>query len=650
MFRTCLAAQHLRAGCAAAQVMAPAAAFRPSRTLRLYTNGLAGMEPRRPAPLRDRCGSMDDLNVGTEGKDAHHLLIEGDKPGRSVSVAHTDAVANQATAALRSLLECSRPSSSAVSADGEGETQLTDAGAPAAHTRVHGADEVRRGVGEPRDHSELPAAGSGDAVEGSGVSNGEEELLESAEAFADDTEAEEKEWAAAAAKADSQPHWTAAQKPEGAGEQQPAHPGATPHGAGEPVNLYGARYWGSMADSLQSAAEARGFISPFWSPRAAFEKIGATVTAKEEDATVVQTCTPGVVRLFNLEQTTLAAEHRASTVMEVLAHLRVLRYYPASCHRKSVFIDMQPLDLAGNGFSHGRGSAITHSRHFLRFQRESPYWISDREVRAIGAVVRPEEVELYALAPTRLHLPFHQNTARADAGAGLSDDGGAGAATVSVSGGAASPSPGPLMERFYSVAQLDDPQRFAELNPVRDRLARCFNSRGSRYKCCTTWLMWEYCARYHFPLAGTPCIVFLTMEKIHQLGGSVMPIKRHPISRKHAGGVADTAAAAGSSSSSTWPPLSTTPSSFEEISVARACGGADTGTCSGHNARGGADGTSATAPDAGVLPPPFTMEVQGDVVSLFNVMQTNIADLVLARVGDMRTMELSKWRSRYYCV
>ncbi|KAG5504204.1 hypothetical protein JIQ42_06036 [Leishmania sp. Namibia] len=659
MFSVRRVAQQLCADYATAQVMAPAAAFRPSRTLRLYANVLTEMERQSTAPLHDRCGPEDNLDAEAERNDAHNDLIEGDKLGYPVSVAHADAVANQATTALSSLFGSSRLSSSAVSATAEGEDRLADVEVLAAHERVRGTEKGWRGVAGPHHPTEWAGLGGIEAVEGGCVSNGEEELIESAEAFADEMEMVEKEEATTAtvAKVVPQPQSTAAQTPKRADRQQAANPGAMPYGVGEPVNLYGARYWGSTADTLRSAAEARRFVSPFWSSQIAFERIGATVTAEEEDGVLLHTCMPVAVRLFNLEQTSLAAEHRTATAQEFLAHLRLHSDRVGSWSMKSLETGMRPLDLAGSCFSLERTRAITRSPHFFHFQKQNPYWLSERDMRAIGAAVRLDEMERYALAPIWPCSPFHQNIAGGDTGAVLSGDACADAATVSVPDRAICAASALSMMRYYNVAQLDDPQRFSQLDPVRDKLVRCFGFRGTRYASCTTWLMWEYCARYHFPLTDTSRIVFLTMEKLLKLGGSVMTTKRYPISYKH--GHRGDGTAAGSSSSrsisspafagasNTMPPPSATLSAAGKIDVMPACGGEDTSTCSGHNTRGGEDDMSTMATDAGVVPPLFTMEVRGDVVSLCNAMQTDIADLILARVDELRANGFSVRRSQH---
>ncbi|KAG5482519.1 hypothetical protein CUR178_05659 [Leishmania enriettii] len=658
MFSVRRVARQLWADYATAQVVAPAAAFRHSRTLRLYANVLTGMERQSTAPLHDRCSHKDNLDAEAERNDAHNALIEGDKSGYPVSVAHADAVANQATNTLSSLFGSSRLSSSAVSATAEGEEWLADAEVLAAHERVRGTEKGWRDVAGCHRPTEWAGLGGSEAVEGGCVSNGEEELIESAEAFADDMEMEKEEaTTATVAKVVPQSQSTAAQTPKRAHRQQAANPGAMPYGVGEPVNLYGARYWGSTADTLRRAAEARRFVSPFWSSKAAFERIGATVTAEEEDGVLLHTCMPVAVRLFNLEQTSLAAEHRTATTHEFLAHLRLCSDRAGSWSMKGLETGMRPLDLAGRCFSLERTRAITRSPHFFHFQKQNPYWLSESDMRAIGAAVRLEEMERYALAPIWPCSPFHQNIAVGDTGAVLSGDACPDAATVSVQDRAIYATSAPSMVRHYNVAQLDDPQRFSQLDPVRDKLASCFRFHGTYYAACTTWLMWEYCARYHFPLIDTSRIVFLTMEKLLRLGGSVMTTKRYPISYKH--GHRGDGTAGGSSSgrsissiafagaSNTPPPPSAPLSAAGKIDVMPACGGEYTSTCSGHNTRGGEDGMSTTATDAGVVPPLFTMEMCGDVVSLCNAMQTDIADLILARVDELRANRFSVRRSQH---
>ncbi|CAC9475040.1 conserved hypothetical protein [Leishmania infantum JPCM5] len=670
MFSSRRAAQRLCGGCALAQGCLPAAALHPSRPLLLRAKTLAGVTPQNAAAsLHGRDGAGDDSGAGdagrgchravggdrdadTQGNNAHGALVEGGASTYPVSVVHAHTAASQATAALKSLLGHSRLSSSAVAADTDGADRFSNAEAPATYERIPDADTVG---------SDVAGSADGDAVEGDGVSNGEEELLECAEAFADEVEAMGVERAATvtASKAAPPLHGAASQKQNRTEREQPAKPVATPYSAGEPLNLQGVRYWGSIASAMRSTAEARRFLSPFWASRRAFEDAGATVTVEEEEGVLVCTTTSAVVRLFNLEQTTLAAEYRAATVTEVIARLRLARDRDGtSSFRRGFDANAKLLDLAGGHFSFALATSIAASPHFPRLRAQSPYWLSERDVQAIGATVRPEEVGCCTLVPLSSSEPWWQSPAATAADAELSYDARAGAAATSVPGEEASTDTARSIVRYYNVAQLDDRERFARLNPLRDRLVRCLNYRGSRYNPCTTWLMWEYCARYHFPLTDTPGIVFLTMEKIFQLGGRVVQTKRYPIPRTHAGRGDGTAAdsrgssirsAAAASVSMTPPSSSAATPDLEklgairhgELGVVPACGSEDTSTCNGHGARGGTDGTSSTAADVGVVPPLFTMVIHNEVVSLCNAMQTDIADVVLARAGELR-------KSRYW--
>ncbi|CAG9572102.1 conserved hypothetical protein [Leishmania major strain Friedlin] len=662
MFSSRRAAQRICGGCALAQGCLPASALHPSRPLRLYAKTLADVTPQNAASLHGRDGARDDFGAGDAGRGCHRAvggdrdadtqrdnthgaLVEGGESTYPVSVSHAHTAAKQATAALKSLLGHSRLSSSAVAADTDGEDRLSDAEAPAAHGRIADADTVG---------PDVAGSAGGDAVEGDGVSNGEEELLECAEAFADEVETMGVERAATvtAAKAVPPLQGTASPKQNSADRQQAAKPDATPYSVGEPLNLQGARYWGSIASATRSAAEARRFLSPFWASRRAFEDAGATVMVEEEEGVLVHTTTLVAVRLFNLEQTTLAAEYRAATVTEVIGRLRLARdRNSTSSYRRGYDASTKPLNLAGGHISFALTAAIVASLHFPRLQAQCPYWLSERDVQAIGATVRPEEVGCCTLVPLSSES-WWQSTAATAADAELSYDARAGAAATSVPDEEASTDTARSVVRYYNVAQLDDCERFARLNPLRDRLARCLNHRGNRYNPCTTWLMWEYCARYHFPLTDTPLIVFLTMGRIFQLGGKVVQTKRYPISRTRAG--RGDGAAAGSSRSSigsaaaasvsmTPPSSSAAVPDFEkpgairhgELDVVPACGGEDNVACNGHSARGGTDGTSSTAADVGVVPPLFTMVIHDEIVSLCNAMQTDIADVVLARAGEL---------------
>ncbi|CBZ25245.1 conserved hypothetical protein [Leishmania mexicana MHOM/GT/2001/U1103] len=654
------AAQHLCGGCALAQRCLPAAALHPSCPLRLYAKTLAGMTPQNAASLHGRDGAGDDFGAGdaarerhravggdwdadTHGNNAHGALVEGGKSTYPVSVVHEHTVANQATAALKLLLGHPRLSSSAVAAGADGEDRLPDAEASAAHGRIRDADTVGR-----------DAAGSagGDAVEGDGVSNGEEELLECAEAFADEvgTMGVERAATGTAAKAAPPLQGTASEREKSADRQQGTTPAATLYSVAEPLNLHGARYWGSIASATRSAAEARRFVSPFWSSRNAFKNAGATVTVGEEEGVLVPTSTSEVVRLFNLEQTTLAAKYRAATVTEVMAHLRQARDpHGASSFRSGFDVKAGLLDLAGGHFPFALAAAIAASPHFPRLRAQSPYWLSERDVRVLGATVRPEEVGYCALVQRSSSEPSWQKTAARAADAELSYDGRAGAAVTSVPDGEASTDTARSVMRYYNVAQLCDRERFARLNPIRGRLVRCMNCRGNRYNSCTTWLMWEYCTRYHFPLTDTRGIIFLTMEKLFQLGGCVVQTKRYPISHTHAGRGDGTAAA---SVSTTPPSSSAAVLDFEKLRAIRhgelelvpACDGEDTDTYGGHSARGGTDGTSSTAADAGAVPPLFTMVINDEVVTLCNAMQTDIPDVILAHVAALRkSRDWKRW-------
>nr|CCM15052.1 hypothetical protein, conserved [Leishmania guyanensis] len=680
MFLSRRVAQRLCGGDGPAQALMSGAALHPSRTLRLYAKTLTEMVPRNAALLHGKSGAGNDWaagnagcgprgavdgdwDAGTQRSDAHDALVEGDEPMYQVSVVHADTVANQATAALRSLLGHPRLSSSAVAADADGEDQLTDAGAPATPERVRDSDEVRRGMVGSHLPAERAEPGCGDAVEGDCESNGEEELLENAEAFADEVEMVGREGTAAITAVKEAPlsEETIAQLQNSGGGQRAARSGVMPYSAGEPVNLYGSRYWGDIANALRSAAESRRFLSPFWSSQTAFERVGATVVVKEEEGVLVPTTVSVAVRLFNLEQTTLATEFRAATFVEVIARLRQLRGHETSSLSRGYGGNMQPLNLAGDSLSYQRTCAISDSPHFIRLQTQSPCWLSEHEVHAIGASVRSDEVEFYTLVPLSAFAPLQERRAAASAGAGLSGDARADAANVSALDGEASTDTSRGATRYYNVAQLDDPERFARLNPMRDPLARCFSSRGFRYASTTTWLMWEYCARYHFPLTGTPRIIFLTAETIFRLGGRVVQTKRYPLSCKQTYRVDDTTASSSSSSTAfadVWKaPLSTSAAAppFEkhratchgELDVAPACGRVNTRTCSGFGVRGDADGANSTAADAGIVPPPFTMVMHGEVVSLCNALQTDIADLIFDRVCGLGEHQSRKWCVRF---
>ncbi|GET87424.1 hypothetical protein, conserved [Leishmania tarentolae] len=665
MFSSHRAAQRFCGGCALARRGLPAAALHPSRTLRLYANTLAGMSPKTVSSLHVRDSTRDDFDTVEAGSgplravggdwdadiqrdDGHGVRVEGGELTYPVSVVHAHTVAKQATAALQSLLGHSRLPSSAAVVDADGDDRISAVEAPVAHKRICDADTVRRDAAGPHFSTEGAGPVGGDAMgEDACLSHGEEELQECAEAFADEEAMMGVEEASTGTAAAVTPplQGIAPDHQKSAGRQTTESPDATQYSAGYPLNLRGARYWGSTALAMRSAAETRGFVSPFWASRRGFEDAGVTVTAAEEEGVLASTSSLVSVRLFNLEQTTLASKYRCATVDEVTAHLRLEK----ARHDTSLFLrglrnTPHVLDIAGGCLPFSLAAAITASLHFARLQVQSPYWLSEHDVQVIGAAVRPEEVKYGVLVPHSLLKTSWQSTLETAAHAELSASARVGAPATTVSDEEASSDAARSMKRYYNVAQLDDQERFARLNPVRDRLARCVNYRGNRYRPSTTWLMWEYCARHNFPLTDMRHIVFITMEKLTQLGGRVVWTKPYPTSCTHAG--RDDVAAVGISSrirtsdaarvSSTPPSSSAAVLAFKkmratphrELDVVPACGG--------QSARGGTDDTSSRAADGGVDPPLFTMVISDEVVCLCNAVQTDIADLLIARANELR--------------
>ncbi|KAG5508775.1 hypothetical protein JKF63_05273 [Porcisia hertigi] len=649
-----------------------AAPFHTSRALRIHTKMSDGVVPRNAALLHDEDGLgagspgrhqchgdvPDDLDARTQRSDVHGVPVEGDESTYKVSIAHAATVVSQATKALNSLLGHSRLSSTSVAADADSENRLVGGEAPAAAEGSPDADEAGRAVtaGGPLHPTSLGTGGCG-SVEVNSESNGEEEILENRWGFADEVEPVLERGAEGCVAVKCTPpttaslssHETATPQLTNADELRSAELGATPYGARHPVNLFGSRYCDSMADTLRYAAESRRFLSPFWSSREAFERVGAVVTAEEDEGVLLPISISTSVRLFNLEQTSLAKDLRAATASEVLMRLRVLRERRDIPCSRDLGGDRRPLNLIGRAFSFQRADAIITSPHFLRLQKQSPYWVSVREMEAIGATVRPEEVECFAEGP---HLPcrhFPQSTL--GIGADVSPPGGTRAHSTIIShpNEAASTEGVPIRMRYYNLSQLGDAGRFAQLDPVRNRLARCFGIHGTPYTASTTWLMWEYCARHHFPLRDEPQVVFLTMERVFRLGGSIAQTKRYPIACPLAGRVDDTGTTTITSSSSgiggatsaglSEAPLSssvTVPAS-EDISATRHGGMDAVPAC------GGADGRRFTSADTGVVPPPFTMLVGGEVMSVFNALQTDIADIIFDRVFQLRDHRCRNW-------
>ncbi|KPI85123.1 hypothetical protein ABL78_5816 [Leptomonas seymouri] len=365
-------------------------------------------------------------------------------------------------------------------------------------------------------------------------------------------------------------------------------------GAQKPVNLQGARYSGEMASVLQRAAAEHHFVSPFWSSKEAFEQIGASVVVPDTEGVVLPMSSAQEIRVFNLEQTTLADQLRFATQFEM--RMYVSSHRNSSNTRTSV---LKPMNIVGGQLSRERVNALAAEPRFFFWQERCPYWVTLEEIRALGAVIRPEEEgiscrSLHAAAKVTDSGDCTTPSSMAD---GCEHQAGVASGEIPV----------------YNLMQLqDDSGRFSrQFRMPPEKLARCYSIRGSRYLPITTWLMWEYCRRYNFPLEEK-IIVMLTAERIFSMGGTVvseprLALPRGPNFQSEEG-------------------FSTSEASTPDDVVAEAKADADLDEV----------GITAAETSKCAAPPPFTMIVKGEVVTLFNALQTDIPDAIFQHVEQLR--------------
>ncbi|KAK7194088.1 hypothetical protein NESM_000321500 [Novymonas esmeraldas] len=456
----------------------------PCRPLSCYATTPTQPTPLETAPQHHRSESGDG-----RGSSASPRHRRGSREGESaypVSVLHTDEVANQATAALHTLLRQTRLSPSLPSPS------------PAAAEKAKEEAEMRR---------ELPAAPRTDAASRApaGVaatattSNGEEELEECRGTYAEEAEADHAGRTTTTTTTTNTATST------------------TTEANSAPVNLYGCAYGGDAADALRRAARTHGFLSQIWSSRTSFERHGAHVVADEEDGVLLHIAAPSAsVRLFNVEQTSLAAQLRAATLHEALEILRDREQDVEKCSYRRLLrqreTSLMPVSLIGRLLLPASTGAVMAAPRFVELMAQSRVWVREWEIKAIGAEVQPAEVESFVEVPAVTRPGLHR-------GSGAAHDGTAQTAVEEARLSAAVDVP--EMRRFYNVAQLRDAARFTALDPTQRKLAPCYSSHGGRYSPAVTWLMWEYCERYNFPITGVPVIVFLTAERVRRLGGSI---------------------------------------------------------------------------------------------------------------------------------
>lgn len=358
-----------------------------------------------------------------------------------------------------------------------------------------------------------------------------------------------------------------------------------------PVNLQGALYLGDMAAVLQVAAHARYFVSPFWTSKAAFERIGATVDVPEDEGVLLPISSARSIRVFNLEQTSLAEQFRMATVAEVQTYVR--GHHPWSVAPTT---SLRPRNIAGGALPRVWVDALAASPNFFVMQGQCPYWILSKEMRSLNVEPRAEEADNYFLIPA-LRGGF---AGPASAGSWWSPRWPADAtASASLHKDEETDKEGEM--HIFNLKQVsDDDGRFAQFSLPLEKMARCYSIRGTCYSPVTTWLMWEYCRRYHFPLNVAP-IVMLTAERVHSMGGTVLQTPRHPL------------------------PARSSP-------VVEGVGEETDATADPASSNDDSDKEGATA----VVPPPFTILINEEVVTLYNALQTDISSAIFERVKRQR--------------
>ncbi|KPA77868.1 putative mitochondrial hypothetical protein [Leptomonas pyrrhocoris] len=506
---------------------------------------------------------------------------------------HENVFAHQATAALNSLF--ARPHSSASTAplDGAAETiDVAESCAAAAEAAVQ--KTVATTTAAVRD-----AAPHDEAAPELLVSHGEEELLEdralqaldmtNPEAYATTTSTHDAPAAATEGEEGQRSAPIPRQKLQAA-EGNTATPLHSPNmqdgsrvaakealpNLQRPVNLQGALYFGEMASMLQEAAHDRHFVSPVWSTQEAFEAIGSAVEVPDAEGVVLPISSAQQICVFNLEQTSLADRFRVATALELRKYVhdrkRSSAARPSPC---------RPLTIAGSPLSRERANALANSPTFFHWQEQCPYWVSINDLRVLDAAVRPEMEDQYIMMPRFGVSP--SGSRETDGGCSSSSS-----SSFAADSRTLRRSEVDEEDRMYNLLQLhDDEGRFSRpFGHSAEKLSRCYGIRGTRYSPATTWLMWEYCQRYHFPLSSGR-IVMLTAERIQNMGGTVIQEARYPL-----------------------PQESKAQSHADEE----------------------ARSNTAAEDGDGVVPPPFTMLIHGEVVTLYNALQTDIPNAIFQYV------------------